>query len=332
MSENFEGDSYQLYRIARDYYQFDIPQKEIAIRENISRPHVSRLLKKAKECGIVSIEIIKPNSESAQDIGIKLKSATGLKVIEIAQCSEHQFHKPEEISKLLSEFASTNIVKYLIGQKKIGVGIGKTLYSTVKKILPFDLEDAEIIPMVGVANRCSSCMQCNLIVSLLADITKSRGYFTNIPIVVEKSETTSDLFNTRFSELKGHWDSLDIALVGLGEPYLNPKKEFILNEATEAYRRIIAKSKNVGDLLVTYFRKDGSEVIIRNNYLKMSMSLADLSKTKNVICIAGGEDKIQGLYTAIKNKYISGLFTDIYTASKLIESFEKKSEVEKCSI
>ena len=40
MKEDFSGEAYLLYRIARDYYQFDMPQKEIAKRENISRPHV----------------------------------------------------------------------------------------------------------------------------------------------------------------------------------------------------------------------------------------------------------------------------------------------------
>lgn len=328
IKEDFTGDAYLLYRIARDYYQYDLPQKEIAKRENISRPHVSRLLKRAKESGIVNIEINKPNLLSAVEIADSLKKISGLKNIEVVPCNEYQFKKQDEISKILSDYASVNLIKYLVGAKKIGVGIGKTLYSSVKKMLPYELYDSEIIPMIGVANKCSGSMQCNLIVSLLADLTKAKGYFTNVPVVVDKSDIKNSLFVTRYEELKDNWNNLDVAIVGLGVPYNSPKQEFILNEATDAYKKIIAKSKNVGDLLISYFRKDGSEVIVRNNYLKMSVSLEQLHKTPSVICIAGGEIKVSGIATAISMGYINGLITDVYTAKKLIEIFEKKDKKE----
>lgn len=93
MKEDFSGEAYLLYRIARDYYQFDMPQKEIAKRENISRPHVSRLLKKAKEVGIVNIEINKPNVLSEVEMIDTLKDLTGLKNVEIVPCNEYQFKK-----------------------------------------------------------------------------------------------------------------------------------------------------------------------------------------------------------------------------------------------
>ena len=324
IKEDFTGDAYLLYRVARDYYQYDLPQKEIAIRENISRPHVSRLLKKAKESGIVNIEINKPNLLSTIEIAESLKKLSGLKNIEVVPCNEYQFKKQDEISRVLSDYASVNLTKYLVGAKKIGVGIGKTLYSSVKKMLPYQLYDSEIIPMIGIANKCSSSMQCNLIVSFLSDATKANGYFTNVPIVVDKGEINNSLFVSRYEELKENWDNLDVAIVGLGVPYNSPKQEFILNEATDAYKKIIAKSKNVGDLLVSYFRKDGSEVIVRNSYLKMSVSLEQLQKTPTVICIAGGENKVNGIATAISMKYINSLITDVYTAKRLIEIFEKK--------
>ena len=324
MKEDFSGEAYLLYRIARDYYQFDMPQKEIAKRENISRPHVSRLLKKAKEVGIVNIEINKPNVLSEIEMIDTLKDLTGLKNVEIVPCNEYQFKKQDEISKVLSDYAAANLTKYLIGVKKIGVGIGKTLYSSIKKMMPFELDDSEIIPMIGVANKCSSSMQSNLIVSLLADTTKAKGYFTNVPVVIDKNETNGSLFQQRYQELKKNWESLEVAVVGLGEPYTSIKQEFILNEATDYYKKVIAKSKNVGDLLVTYFRKDGSEVIVRSNYSKLSVSLDQLQKIPTVICIAGGEMKVMGIAVAVEKGYVNSLITDVYTAQKLIDIFGKK--------
>ncbi|MBQ8987334.1 MAG: helix-turn-helix domain-containing protein, partial [Lachnospiraceae bacterium] len=45
---------------AEMYYLYDMSQKEIADRLNVSRPWVSKLLKRAKEMGIVRIEINSP--------------------------------------------------------------------------------------------------------------------------------------------------------------------------------------------------------------------------------------------------------------------------------
>lgn len=202
MKEDFSGEAYLLYRIARDYYQFDMPQKEIAKRENISRPHVSRLLKKAKEVGIVNIEINKPNVLSKAEMIDTLKELTGLKNVEIVPCNEYQFKKQDEISKVLSDYAAANLTKYLIGFKKIGVGIGKTLYSSIKKMMPFELDDSEIIPMIGVANKCSSSMQSNLIVSLLADTTKAKGTSLMFLWLLIRTKQMEVCFNKDIKNLK----------------------------------------------------------------------------------------------------------------------------------
>ena len=55
-----------LYRIADAYYCQGQTQDQIARQENISRPHVSRLLTKARECGIVNIRVEYPEHVKQQ--------------------------------------------------------------------------------------------------------------------------------------------------------------------------------------------------------------------------------------------------------------------------
>ena len=50
----------RLVNVARMYYEQDRTQSEIADRYGISRPMVSKLLKEAKEEGIVKITIAAP--------------------------------------------------------------------------------------------------------------------------------------------------------------------------------------------------------------------------------------------------------------------------------
>lgn len=56
----------RLMEVASLYYEADETQSEIARRYGISRPMVSRLLKEAKETGIVKISIQPP--ASAQEV------------------------------------------------------------------------------------------------------------------------------------------------------------------------------------------------------------------------------------------------------------------------
>ena len=51
-----------IYRVAKLYYMDEFIQEKIARRLNISKYKVSRILRKAKEEGIVQIKIIKPKN------------------------------------------------------------------------------------------------------------------------------------------------------------------------------------------------------------------------------------------------------------------------------
>ena len=58
-----------LVEAARLYYEHDFSQQQIAQKLGVSRPGVSRLLNKAREQGIVRIEIRDPS-----DRGIKIEN------------------------------------------------------------------------------------------------------------------------------------------------------------------------------------------------------------------------------------------------------------------
>ena len=57
----------RLVDIARQYYEEDKTQSEIAAHYKISRPMVSKLLKEAKELGIVTVRIQNPSEPGDQE-------------------------------------------------------------------------------------------------------------------------------------------------------------------------------------------------------------------------------------------------------------------------
>jgi DNA-binding transcriptional regulator LsrR (DeoR family) len=66
-----------LYRIARAYYENDLTQEQIGKRFGLSRIKVSRLLRRAREEGIVQITVVSPLASHA-DLEGQLEARYGL--------------------------------------------------------------------------------------------------------------------------------------------------------------------------------------------------------------------------------------------------------------
>jgi len=56
-------DNEQLFRIAQMYYEDDLTQEEISKELHISRSNISKMLKRARNVGIVEIVVHRPQEE-----------------------------------------------------------------------------------------------------------------------------------------------------------------------------------------------------------------------------------------------------------------------------
>lgn len=81
-----------MIKVAEMYYLDDIPQREIAQKLNLSRPKVSRLLKAARECNLVSIKINYPQPVRS-DIEKTFESIFGLKEAVIVSNGGENSHR-----------------------------------------------------------------------------------------------------------------------------------------------------------------------------------------------------------------------------------------------
>ena len=69
-------DDLLMYRIARMYYQNDLSQAQIAKRIGLSRPQISRYLKRARETGMVEINVNDPYTGESEEISARIKSTS----------------------------------------------------------------------------------------------------------------------------------------------------------------------------------------------------------------------------------------------------------------
>ena len=121
------GDILKLVEAARLYYEDDLTQSEIAKRLKVSRPLVSKMLQKAKELGIVNIEIRSPLSGNESLLG-KMKTRFGLEDGLIIPSNKGNDHLSQK--NLISQ-AADYLQKILASAECIGLGWGATISELV---------------------------------------------------------------------------------------------------------------------------------------------------------------------------------------------------------
>lgn len=152
---NYEAMSVQekwnvLAMVANLYYNSDLTQNQIAERLYTSRSKISRMLKEARELGIVEIYIREPwerNLEYEQ----QLLECFHLKNVRVIQQKDSD---KENVRNLIYEAAAYYLDSIIKENMVVGISWGNTLYHVVKYIAANNHKNIPItvVPIMGAAN------------------------------------------------------------------------------------------------------------------------------------------------------------------------------------
>lgn len=311
-------DYMMLYRIAKYYYEDHISQNDIAQKEHISRPHVSRLLAKALECGVVSIKVSLSDELQASEIRRVLKEKLKLKDVILAFVPNESRNIDQKISLNIATAAAKAFPTLIRGCKNVGLGWGYTMYQTSLQIsYNNECDKLTFVPLIGTSGDDNPYLQINAIVDRFAEKHGANSYYTNVPVVREKHMELGGLDQQRYYRLKRYWDKLDMAVIGLGPP---PKEgEFLISEISAEYKQSIIDSHTQGDILSQFFYEDGSTFDVKPQYRQACYDIGRLKEIKNVVCLAGGSAKVNGIIAAAHNGFFNTLITDSITAKSIMD-------------
>lgn len=305
-----------LYRIAHQYYERNLSQAEISKIENISRPHVSRMLSKARELGIVKIKITMPSSPEIFEMESRLKEELGLKSAHVIPVTGNMSLDPIYISKTIATFASQFLHEKLYDGQTVGIGWGRTMYETSLLLERGFFPNSTVVPLVGIVTEPSPYLQSNIIVDRFAEKLSAKSFYTPVLAVQSITNDVSLDEQKRHNLLLEWWSKLDVAVVGLGGHFR--KGEFFLSETSNDYQEMIANSNTVGDILANFFYENGEVFDASAYYNQIAFPISKLRDVSEVICLAGGPSKISAIRTAAKNNFFTTLITDSQTARQLL--------------
>jgi DNA-binding transcriptional regulator LsrR (DeoR family) len=300
-------------RAAWMYFIEQMTQNEIADVLGVGRITVVRMLAEARARNEVKIAI---ESELSEIVRLEraLEHAFGLQQAIVAPLSHAGADPIPAISARTGAFLSETMRPGM----RVGVGWGRTLFSTLSFITPKSLPDFKVISLlggVGVARQINPAE----FAWRFAQVFQGEGYLIPAPAVVDSIETKIALIERcGLQDIFRMTDDLDAVLLSIGG----------IRSATTFYRGGFLKDAQreelvacgaVGDVLFHPFNIDGKIVDHPINSVVMSVDVDRLRKAPIRILTSGGPEKIDALIGAMKLLAPTVLITDEESARKIIE-------------
>jgi len=303
----------KLIGIAKAYYEDDKTQSEIAEIFGVSRPLISRLLKEAKELGIVKIEVRSPRERTN------------------ALCDA--LHRTFRIhgGKIVPTGANINITNTAMAEAAIDMvkilqpdhlGIG---WGTIIGILASQMDSRPpvpglaktICPLIGNSGVSNRNYHSNEIVRIFAQQSAAKALYWHAPAFVESASEAQQLMELdNYAAILTAWKELDTAIVNIGNYPSVP------DLATRArYQDKLAEHHAVGRILSYYFDIKG-EIIHSDNDFTLQIPLDILRQCRNIVGLCAGNVTPNALAGALR----SGMITHIIASDELADETLKLVE------
>ncbi|MBP1948407.1 sugar-binding transcriptional regulator [Virgibacillus litoralis] len=304
-----------MVKVAKLYYFEGWTQAQIAARNNVSRPVISKLLNNAKKEGIVEIYI---KDETVQTVELEQTLEKKYGLSEVIVVSTAGF-APDMAKRQLGKTAASYIAKNLKGVKSLGISWGTTLLSLIEEYPYERRDDINIVPIVGGMGSDYVHLHSNQLAFNLAQKMNTSCSYLYAPAMVESDELKERLVNSKdIAHVLERGRNVDMALVGLGNPFKSSTMETIgyLEESDLASLR---KAGAVGDISSRFFDAVGKEVDHPLNNRVIGLNLDEIRNIPEVIGIVEGSYKLESIEAALKGGYLNVLITDDRTAQELLE-------------
>lgn len=306
-----------MIKIAQMYYEQNMTQSQIAEELDIYRTTISRLLKNAREDGIVTIKI---NYDSDHDFTMeeKLKKRFGLKeaIVVPVEKKQTQGMKLTAVGQACARLLQQSIRDGDI----IGFSWGSSLAKMVDTLDPEAKKDVICVPLVGGSSgRLESRFHSNTICYQAALKLGAKSLMFDFPAIVEKNETRDDISRSRhFKEIAVLWDRLTVAVFGIGSMKLAEQSNWHAFYGDQTVKEL-GDRKAVGDICSRFFDRAGNQVYTSLSDRTVTIDLNALKKARVAIGVAESLKKVSAIIGALRGGYMNVLVTTTETAEQILK-------------
>lgn len=297
------------------YYEQDRSQERIAQELGVSRPAVSRLLSRARELGIVQIQIVPPTVDPR--LAATLRDELNLRAVHIAPgVADSADPGPVLCAPLENALSEID----LRAGRIFVVGWGRAVYS-LGRSMTTPRPGVRVIPGLGGSDGDRPWFQPNEIARVWATALQGETRYLHAPAMVSPTLLRSLLAEPAIRSTLHMWQAADAAVVGIGV-WPKPDPSYAASGFPIEDPMI---SDAAGDVAGRSFTEDGRLVDFSQHHCLLAVTSHRLQRIPNVIGLAAGPDKAKGVIGAARAGLITDLVTDIVTARAVIERLDGTS-------
>ncbi len=305
--------------VAELYYLKGKDQSEIADRVGVTRSMISRMLKDARENGIVEIRIHR-SLKVDLDLETRLINRFGLKAASVISIGEHY---DDSLLGSLGNAGACILKQYLEPGVILGLSWGTSISATVDALETRELVSIKIVQLVGALGARMSDYDGHDLVLRLSHKLGGESYFLNAPYFCQNSETAHSMMETpSIKETIDLGKQTQVALLGIGATSPKYSSFYLAGYVPIEEIDLIRGKGAVGDVCGIHFNVNGEFVYKEFNERLVAIQKDDLLIIPIRIAVAGGAGKVTPILGALRAGLVNVLVTDSIVAEKILKAHD----------
>jgi DNA-binding transcriptional regulator LsrR (DeoR family) len=301
-------------RVASMYYLEDMTQDQIAKQLGLSRPKVWRLLREAKETGLVEITVNLPPS-LAMPVETELASRFGLAGAVLVADTRDEAAVRGQVGRAAAELLD----RLLPDDGTLAIGMGRNVKAVSQQAKGLRPRRCTVVCGIGGSSQVGDGLNSTDIATRLADALGGKAEGIYAPAYAA-SEHVRDALLTHadISRTIARARSADLAIVGVGDA-VDDSLVVSLGCITAADMARVRADGAVGDILGGFFDTGGEPVAAWIENRVVGLTRDDLRKIPAVIAVVAEEAKSAAVLGALNSGLVHTLVTSVGVARRVLK-------------
>ncbi|WP_250445041.1 sugar-binding transcriptional regulator [Actinotalea sp. C106] len=305
-------------RAASMYYLQDMTMDVIARHLGTSRSTVSRLIKRARETGLVEITI-RPARTLAPGLSrtIAREHAIEAYVVPVPD-SATELQRLEQVAlttaKLIGSWFDSEMV--------LALAWGTTLAAIGRNLTPKATRGSSVVQLNGAANtRTSGVEYASDLISGFGSAFDAAVHHFPVPAFFDYPETKASMWRERsIRRVLDVQRRADIALFSVGAVSGGvPSHVYSAGYLDAEDVTLLHDEGVVGDVCTVFLRADGSYADVALNARATGPTPTELRRIPRRVCAVAGDNKVAPLRAALAAGAVTDLVIDEVTAAALVD-------------
>lgn len=318
-NENLMKEYALMSQVASMYYMEGLQQPQIAKKLFFSRSKVSRLLTKARELGIVNIQV-QHISERVPSIEKQLKSLFPIREAVVIT----NFSEMDEKSTLenISHFGGLYISSLLKENSVFGISNGEAVNNVVRQFQQIQNCGLQVVQVIGSGSNAYRAIESREMVNRLTNKFPGKAFFLNTPLYMDNAFARDQLLlDPAISDTFQMMKKCDVLLTGLGsfdKDQVTTARIIKEYQTPEQAAELDAKGA-VGCICALYYDIRGNYIDCEWNRKCIAIPFEDIRANKMTVAVACGSRKARSILGGLRSGLVDVIITDVDTAAQVIE-------------